>query len=369
MAIKYITTGAFVFDLVLGGGYPWGKMVNLIGDFSTGKTLFSCEAIAQARIRYGKKLKWFYDDAEAGFSIPDKMIYGFEICSDEQKNSETIEDFELNLTKYLDKLKDDEFLIYVLDSFDALSSRAEIERAEERHKKIAAGKAIKKDSYNLEKQQMLNEFFRLRRLQIKNKNCLLIIVSQVRDNIGVMFGRKYKRNGGKALDMYAAQKLWLAESEKYETKFGDTYGISVKVKNDKNKVGKPYRTCYVDIMYDEIGVDDIRSNILFLYDLKTETGKTMKSEEKKKVKDSKTGKEKTEIVGLLKWDDKLFNFEDLCIYIDQNNLHDELHKKVQEKWDIKEAECSLVSKGRTSKKDLLKQYLKENKSWKLGILC
>lgn len=97
--VEKFSSGCTVFDLILGGGLPVGKIVNIVGDNSSGKTLLACEAIAAARKHFGDKLRWRYDDAEAGFSFDSELLYGFEIVDPDKAPSATIEEFELNLHK------------------------------------------------------------------------------------------------------------------------------------------------------------------------------------------------------------------------------------------------------------------------------
>jgi len=321
-APRTLSSGSFLLDLVLGGGFPIGKIVNLVGDKSTGKTLLAMEIIAKARKELGDKLKWFYNDAEAGFSFDTTDLYGFNILNEsEDTYSETIEDFEADLNTRLNKLKDDEYLIYVLDSFDALTTIAEKERAEERRKALAAGKEPK-GTYAMDKAKFASEFFRLQCKKIKKKNCLLIIVSQVRDNIGVMFGEKYKRSGGKSLDFYASQILWLAEAEKHKKK-DIPVGITIKAIAKKNKYGKPFRKCFVNMLFD-YGIDDIKTNIDYLYDLKTNTGKQTNPK--------------------VKWNEVEYSPKGLIKFIEENNMEKELMYEVAKKWD--ELELAISSQER-----------------------
>ena len=308
---RTFSSGSSLLNLVLGGGYPIGTMVNLVGDKSSGKTLLAMEAIAEARKIFGNKLQWFYDDVEAGFSFNSMDLYGFDLINDEDIHSITIEDFELNLHNKLNKLKDDEFLIYVVDSFDALTSAAEIKRAEERRKAIEAGKEPK-GSYGMEKQKFTSEFFRLQVKHIRDKNCLLVIVSQTRDNIGVMFGEKKRRAGGNALDFYASQILWLAESEKQKKK-DIPVGITIKANAKKNKYGKPFRKCFVNMLFD-YGIDDIKTN--------------MGKQSNKKVI----------------WNEKEYSPKGLVQFIEENNMEQELKYEVCKKWD--ELEIAISSKER-----------------------
>ncbi len=82
--IEFCETGSDLFDLVGGGGLPWGKIVNIVGDNSTGKTLLASEIIAAAHKKYGEDLVWHYDDAEAGYSFDSKTIWGIDIVADDE---------------------------------------------------------------------------------------------------------------------------------------------------------------------------------------------------------------------------------------------------------------------------------------------
>ena len=328
--IQFLSTGCTLLDLTLGGGFPIGKIINLVGDKSSGKTLLAIEFIAACKKKLGKRFKWFYDDAEAGFSFNTKELYGFDIIQDNQRFSSTVEEFNYNLHKQIESLRKNETLVYILDSLDALSSAQEIERDGTRTKAIEKAEEegkeyIAKGTYAMEKQKFLSELFRLRAGDIRDKNCILIIISQVRANIGVMFGAKYTRAGGKSLDMYASQIIWLAEVEKHKKKERVT-GITTKVKVTKNKVGKPFRECFVDILFD-YGVDDISSNMKFLYDLHTPTGK---------LKNNK-----------IKEDGKEFTQEKFIEYIENENGEQQLISDVQGTWAAIEEEIS--SKNRKSK--------------------
>ncbi len=326
--VEYCTTGCDVLDLMLGGGLGWGRVINIVGDNSTGKSFICSELIAAARNRYGEKLKWFYDDAEAAYSFDTQGLYGFSITPEDVDDySETVQEFDVSLYRAIEELKDDEYFIYVIDSLDALSSEEELDRKEEELKKIEAGKKTK-GSYKMEKAKFLSEFFRTRRGLIKRKNCMLVVISQVRENIDAMFATaKYKRSGGKALDFYASQINWLAVTEKHKRK-ERIVGITVKVKNKKNKIGKPFRECYIPIFFD-YGVDNTLSNICYLFDLYTPTGKIQKS--KKFI-----------------FEEKSYTYKTFLEYVEENDLEEKIKKLVYAKWNSEEEEIN-TKKGRKRK--------------------
>lgn len=349
--MNFLSSGSYLFDRALGQGFPFGKIVNLIGDKSTGKTLIACETIAQAKMMYGNKVKWFYDDAEAGFSFNTEQIYGFQMLSDDRKPSETMEELDYNLDSCLKTVKDDEFFIYILDSFDSLSSEEEMELVEKRRAAIEKDKDFDEGSYMLKKNKLFNQFFRTQRQKIKNRNCMLMIISQIRDNIGVTFGKKYKRYGGKALDFYAAQVVWLSEAEKYMTKDERSYGIGVKAYVEKNKVSKPFRTCFFDIRFD-YGIDNTLSNVHYLYNLRDGWGKIKTGKKMPKIDWSKKKQDGT---------DEILSFdspEKLALWIERNNLNNTLQEKVGKMWDELDYATTIESTGRCSKFDLMKQVYK-----------
>jgi len=323
--LEFFSTGSTIFDLILGKGLCFKKMLNIVGPSSSGKSFIISEIIASARKIYGDKLKFVYLDCEAGYSFSSKSIWGFDIVDENNPKVDTVEEFAIEIDKALDKIKPDEKLIYVIDSYDALTSETETEEYDKKLDSIARGKKAD-GSYGMAKAKFINSFFRMQIRKIKEKNCLFIVASQTRDNInGGMFAPAKKRNGGDSLQVYAAAVIWLRVAEKYG-KDGHQTGISVHIKNDKNKLGKPFREGYIDVIFD-YGLDDVASNIKFLYDLYTAEGKT-----KAKVfgKDDDTGKKSEPMK--LKWDGEEYIYKELIRHIENNSLERTLERRVKQKW-------------------------------------
>jgi hypothetical protein len=113
------------------------------------------------------------------------------------------------------------------------------------------------------------EFFKELTFWTEEKKVLLIIVSQVRDKIDSLFNEQ-TRSGGKALDFYAHTALWLSTAQKIIRK-ERAVGVLVKALTKKSKTPRPFRTCYFTLLYD-YGLDNIGTNLDFLYDLRTEKG-------------------------------------------------------------------------------------------------
>lgn len=341
----YLNTGIDLLDCVLGKGLPLGQSINICGEEGGGKTYLVCEILANLRKKYGDKLKWFYDFPEARFDSYFNELYKFEILPNDpllHKRSFTMDDFKRNVNNHLSKIKNDEIGVYIVDCFDALTTEEELFRIKEKLSKAEEKdynnaenllEAIKKvkGSFRGEKPKEVGEFFRFLAQAIRGKQYLLIIISQVRMNMD-MYGPKFNRNGGKALDHMCSQIMWLRVSEvHYAAKSGirkRAIRNTVNIKITKNSAGKPFRESYIDYLYD-YGVDNIISNINFLYELKTDTGKS---------------KEK---VGNLGWKDKVFTtVKDLVQYIEGNNEEEELSKAVIKKWNEVETAIAPMRKER-----------------------
>ena len=302
-------TGCKLLDMVVGGskgvyGFPSGKFINIVGDKSAGKTFLSNEIIAWAYYNMDrKKFRWVYDDCESGYSFDTMTMYGFDIMPEEPVHSTTVEEAFCNITNFCDSLKKDQFGIYVLDSLDGLTSSEQDERAEERLKAFNNDKTYDKGSYGMGKQKYLSqEFFPQLCSNIQDKNVLVIIISQVRENVDMFSFEKFTRSGGKAMDFYAHTVLWLATCQKI-MKRDRSVGVVVKAKVTKSKTPRPFRDCFFSFLYD-YGLDGIGTSVDYLYDLRTPKGDL-------------TTKAKA-----LQWGETDLDFDKLKKFLDDNDLYD-----------------------------------------------
>ena len=375
----FFRTGSIVLDKLLGGkkgvyGVPAGRFINIVGDKSAGKTFLSNEFIAWAHYEFGKKFRWCYDDCESGYSFDTESLYGFEIMpeeKDERVHSENVEDAFCNISNFAKSLKKDEIGIYVLDSLDGLTSQEQDDRAEERKKLFNEGKKLEKGTYAMGKQKFLSqEFFPQLCDDIEVKNVLVIIISQIRENVDPMSFEKYSRAGGKAMDFYAHTVLWLATSKKI-LKRETPVGVVVKAKTTKSKTPRPFRERFFTFLYD-YGLDNTGTSVDYLFDLRTPTGELSKKANAIKWDgdnslDKKQLKEFLEEYELLdKFEDSkysdmdgtdadnMFAFiqskkeykgkfqekfgetktrEELIDWIEENGMEEELDRRVDEKWE------------------------------------
>jgi len=271
---KYFRTGCTVLDCAVGGGiglgFPPGRIVNFVGDKSSGKSLVTDEIFAKNIHEYKKRLKHNYDDCETGHTFDTQTLYGVNIIeSGEGFRSRRIEELDGNYHNFLKSIGKNSLGLYAVDSLDGISSKDLDERGEARAKSLRDGKEIKDSgSYHIEIPAFLSkEFFKTKTAATSEKDALLIIVSQVRENLNAgLFGKKFVRSGGKALDFYAHSCIWLYNVHRLK-KNDRAVGLVIRALVDKSKTARPYREC-VFSMYFDYGIDDIGSSIDFLFGLR-----------------------------------------------------------------------------------------------------
>jgi RecA/RadA recombinase len=264
--LELVPTGSTIFNLEcsgrIEGAFKIGKMVNLIGDSSSGKTLFGFTIFAECALQDRfDNYRFIYDDVEAANEFDLEKLFG-KNCAEriEQDNrSKTVEDFSDNFTR---ALNENQPFIYILDSFDALTSEAALVKDSDNRKAREKGNEIKGD-YGDGKPKVFSRFCSMKIQDLSDKGSVLIVISQTRDNIG--FGAQFTpkvRSGGKALKFYSFFEIWLA-CHKKEKKGSRTIITNVQAKITKNKLTGHHGEVIFPILND-YGVDNLRSCIDFL---------------------------------------------------------------------------------------------------------
>ena len=300
------------------GGYMKGTVANVIGDSSSGKTLMVLTGLAEvANDPKFKDYRLIYDDVETAnqFNIP--YLFGEKAAKRIELGviSDTIETFGNILIQNL--IKDKRPFIHVLDSFDALTSKAAIKKAKQRAGLLKAPKK-QAGSYNMEKPKEFSLLMSSYEKEIMKNGSLLIVVSQTRQNIGNTF-EPVTRSGGNALRFYSTHEMWLTYFNPYKSKKGLQIGSNTGVKVSKNKLTGKKRVISFP-KYDAIGIDDIKANIEFLIEedfLENPTPQTY---------------------GLL---NKTATKTNLITHIEQNHLRKELQVLVGECWNEREIDSLL----------------------------
>lgn len=247
MKVETFPSGALPLDLALGGGFPKGRIVEIYGPESAGKTTLALHAIAAIQAAGGTAA---FIDAEHALDPIYAAAVGIDIDSlliSQPDNGETA----LEITDQL--VRSSAVDIVVVDSVAALTPRAEIEgEMGDSHMGLQArlmSQALRKITGNLGK-----------------SGCTVIFLNQLRDKIGVVYGSPETTTGGNALKFYASVRLDIRRVQTLK-KGNDQFGIRVKVKTAKNKIAPPFRVVEFDILFGQ-GI----STVGCIVDLAEETG-------------------------------------------------------------------------------------------------
>lgn len=260
------------------GAFALGHFANLIGDSHSGKSLLALTMLAEcAVLPQFDEYRLIYDDVEAANEFDLEYLFGqwlldrLELKDKPGERSRFFEDFDDNINT---ALRGDTSFIYVLDSFDSLTTQYAVEKAD-KNRRARERDTKQSGSYGDGKAKLASEFFSRTIQPLRDKKSFILIISQTRDNIG--FGSMFTpktRSGGKALKFYSSHEIWLACKGK-EKKKGRTVVTDVQAKITKNKLTGHHGEAYFSILFD-YGIDDITSCIQFLRDHKYWTGSKKK---------------------------------------------------------------------------------------------
>lgn len=261
---KFIKTGSFLFDLALGGGILQGRIINIMGDPSAGKTLECLSIIQQFLEQYPEGIAYFNDAESALDPFWAKHTFKLDETRVRLPNSETVEHFFDSVKEAINKSKKDKQpFIYILDSLDALKT----ERTIVVRKDTTDSMRDKLDKASVMRQKIPSI---LKGLQLTNS--ILIVISQSTAKIGVLFGDKSDITGGSAIKFYSSQRIKTAEKGKIKDKKNRIIGVLLKVKTIKNKVAIPFREAEFPV-YFAYGIDDTESCVNFILENSSIFGK------------------------------------------------------------------------------------------------
>ena len=312
MEVDVSPSGSISLDIALGaGGYPKGRIIEIYGPESSGKTTFALHAIAEVQKNGGRAA---FIDAEHSLD----PVYASNLGVDINELLLSQPDTGEQALEICDALVKSEVVsIIVIDSVAALVPQAEID-------------GEMGDSHVGLQARLMSQALRKLSGSINKTNTIVIFINQLREKVGVMFGNPETTPGGKALKYYASVRLDIRRGEQIK-QGSDVVGNRTNIKVVKNKVAPPFKTATVDIMYGK-GVSYEGE----LVDLASEANIIEKSGAWYSYNGNKIGQGKENVKLLLK---------------DNVQLRDEIDKKVREYYGIYKKE---KKKNKDIKEDVAK---------------
>src|SRR5258708_921937 len=230
MKVETLSTGSLAIDLALGvGGLPRGRIIEIYGPESSGKTTFCLSAIAEAQRQGGLAA---FIDVEHALDPKYARVVGVSLDDLLVSQPDSGED-ALNIMETL--IRSNSIDIIVLDSVAALITTAELD-------------GQMGDMTMGSQARLMSQAMRRLTSVVSKTNCVCIFTNQIREKIGVMFGNPETTSGGRALKFFSSVRIDIRRKDQLKTPDGKVIGNPTKIKVMKNKIAPPFQERQVDIM-------------------------------------------------------------------------------------------------------------------------
>jgi recombination protein RecA len=244
---EFMSTGSAVLDAAMGGGLPVGRIVEIYGDTSTGKSLIAAQACATIQQEGGLAL---YLDTESAVSLPIMEAVGVDIDNIAYSAPDTVEEVFLAMERAIEAKDPDTRMLIVWDSIASTSSDAEMD------------KATGEVGY-LMQSRIISQGLRKLARKISKSSTACLFLNQEKEKIGIMFGDKAATFGGRGVGFHSSIRVQLSVDSKLKDKNKRVIGILVGARVVKNKVAVPFRVVKLPV-YFGMGIDDAEAALILL---------------------------------------------------------------------------------------------------------